>query len=67
MDAKVDQVLEAEKMETLTKRVKELEYDCAELVKKNEELSERVKKLATRTPKWPDGYRPKRHAKAKVI
>jgi|TARA_B110001454_G_C12683775_1_gene419276 hypothetical protein len=38
-------------------RIKELEYDCAELVRNNEELSERVKKLASRQPSWPKGYR----------
>ena len=38
-------------------RIKELEYDCAELVRNNEELSERVKKLASRQPTWPKGYR----------
>ncbi len=45
---------------TLTSRVKELEYDCAELEKANSELSERVKKLANRQPAWPKGYRPQR-------
>ena len=38
-------------------RIKELEYDCAELVRNNEELSERVKKLASRQPTCPKGYR----------
>jgi len=41
----------------LQSRIKELEYDCAELVKTNEELSDRVKKLASRQPAWPKGYR----------
>ena len=44
----------------LTARVKELEYDCANLTQTNSELSERVKKLATRQPAWPKGYRPQR-------
>ena len=44
----------------LTSRVKELEYDCAELQQSNSELSERVKKLASRQPAWPKGYRPQR-------
>ena len=44
----------------LTSRVKELEYDCAELQQSNSELSERVKKLASRQPAWPKGYRPLR-------
>ena len=43
-------------------RVKELEADNAELVVKNEELSERCKKLASRIPEWPKGYRPTRRA-----
>ena len=45
---------------TLTSRVKELEFDCAELQKSNEELRERCKKLASRQPEWPKGYRPNR-------
>ena len=45
---------------TLNARVKELEFDCAELTKENSELSERTKKLATRQPTWPKGYRPQR-------
>ena len=44
----------------LKNRVRELEFDNAELVKKNEELSERCKKLASRVPEWPKGYRPNR-------
>jgi len=49
-------------VETLQVRIKELEYDCAELDQSNSELSERVKKLANRQPSWPKGYRPqKRH------
>ena len=46
----------------LKNRVKELEADNAELVVKNEELSERCKKLASRVPEWPKGYRPTRRA-----
>ena len=41
----------------LQSRIKELEYDCAELVKNYDELSDRVKKLASRQPSWPKGYR----------
>ena len=44
----------------LKNRVKELEADNAELAKSNEELRERCKKLATRVPEWPKGYRPTR-------
>ena len=45
---------------TLNARVKELEFDCAELQKSNSELSERTKKLANRQPSWPKGYCPQR-------
>ena len=45
---------------TLGARVKELEFDCAELQISNSELSERTKKLASRQPSWPKGYRPQR-------
>ena len=44
----------------LTRRVKALEWDCAELTIVNSELQERVKKLASRQPAWPKGYRPQR-------
>ena len=47
-------------VQSLTARVKELEYDCANLTQSNSELSERVKKLASRQPAWPKGYRPQR-------
>tara|TARA_Y100000748_G_scaffold286071_1_gene269073 strand:- start:10721 stop:10972 length:252 start_codon:yes stop_codon:yes gene_type:complete len=50
--------LEEARNKELTKRVKELEFDCAELVKENTDLSERVKKLAMRQPSWPKGFRP---------
>jgi len=46
----------------LKNRVNQLEADNAELVKSNEELRERCKKLATRVPEWPKGYRPTRRA-----
>ena len=42
-------------------RIKELEYDNAELVKSNNELRERCKKLASRQPTWPKGYSPRRY------
>ena len=48
----------------LTARVKELEYDCASLTQSNSELSERVKKLASRLPTWPKGYRPQNRRNA---
>jgi len=44
----------------LTSRVKALEYECADLTVHRDELSERVKKLASRQPAWPKGYRPQR-------
>ena len=47
-------------VQVLSSRVKELEWDCAELTKHNSELSDRVKKLASRQPAWPKGYRPSR-------
>ena len=47
-------------VQVLTSRVKGLEYDCAELQQSNSELSERVKKFASRQPAWPKGYRPPR-------
>jgi hypothetical protein len=60
MDVQVETVSKTTELQTLTARVKELEYDCAELVKQNEVLSERCKTLATRQPSWPKGYRPQR-------
>ena len=40
--------------------VKQLEGENAELQRKNEELMERCKTLASRVPSWPKGYRPTR-------
>ena len=53
--------LESE-VQVLSSRVKELEWDCAELQQSNTELSERVKKLASRHPQWPAGYHPRKHS-----
>ena len=47
-------------IQKLEKQVKSLQYDCAELPKHNDELAERVKKLASKTPVWPKGYQPRR-------
>ena len=47
-------------VQVLTSRAKVLEYDCAELQQSNSELQERVKKLASRQPAWPKGFRPQR-------
>ena len=51
---------EMNEVQVLSGRVKELEWDCAELIKHNSELSDRVKKLASRQPAWPKGFRPQR-------
>jgi len=47
-------------VQALTSKVKSLEWDCSELQQSNSELQERVKKLASRQPAWPKGYRPQR-------
>ena len=47
-------------VQVLTRRVKTLEWECAELQQSNSELQERVQKLASRQPAWPKGYRPQR-------
>ena len=49
------------KVVTLENQIKALQFDNAELVKTNDELAERVKKLASRQPSWPKGYSPRRH------
>jgi|TARA_B110000238_G_scaffold72399_1_gene79577 hypothetical protein len=41
-------------------RIHQLEHQCSELTIKYNEMSERVKKLATRQPEWPQGYSPRR-------
>ena len=48
----------ASKVFDLQDRVKALEFENAELDKYNEELAERVKKLATQRP---SGFRPRRN------
>ena len=47
-------------VQVLTRRVKALEWECSELTIHRDELAERVKKLASRQPAWPKGYRPQR-------
>ena len=47
-------------VQVMTRRVKTLEWECAELQQSNSELQERVQKLASRQPAWPKGYRPQR-------
>ena len=54
---KMQQELVIQKLE---QQVKTLQYDCAELQKHNDELADRVKKLASRQPIWPKGYQPRR-------
>ena len=53
------------KVVTLENQIKALQFDNAELVKSNSELTERVKKLASRQPAWPKGYVPRRHDRSK--
>ena len=50
----------ASKVEGLLSQIRDLEFDNAELVKANEELAERVKKLATQRP---SGFHPRRNNK----
>ncbi len=50
----------ASKVEGLLGQIRGLEFDNAELVIANEELAERVKKLATQRP---SGFRPRRNNK----
>jgi len=49
------------KVASLEAKIKSLEFDNAELARSNEQLSERVKFLASRQPTWPKGYRPRRY------
>jgi len=48
----------AAKVIELENQIQNLSFENFELVKSNEELGERVKKLASRQPSWPKGYRP---------
>tara|TARA_B100000780_G_scaffold87097_1_gene59904 strand:- start:1068 stop:1301 length:234 start_codon:yes stop_codon:yes gene_type:complete len=50
---------------TLENQIKALQFDNAELNAKNDELGERVTKLAARQPAWPKGYSPRRHDRFK--
>ena len=49
------------KVTTLENTIKALQYNNAELEKSNDELVERVEKLASRQPAWPKGYMPRRN------
>ena len=51
------------KVNDLNNRIKSLEYDNAELAKTNDELAERVTKLASRQPQWPKRYRPNKNSR----
>ena len=53
------------KVTDLENQIKALQYDNAQLTVRNGELSERVKKLATRTPAWPKAYTPRSHDRFK--
>ena len=53
------------KVVTLENQIKALQFDNAELVRTNDELAERVKKLASRQPSWPEWYSPRRHDRFK--
>jgi len=48
----------ASKVKDLEDQVKALGFENANLTKSNEELFDRVNKLANRQPSWPKGYRP---------
>ena len=50
----------ASKVESLLSQIRGLEFANAELVKANEELAERVTKLATQRP---SGFRPRHNTK----
>ena len=47
-------------VQVLTRRVKTLEWECADLTVHRDELADRASKLASRQPAWPKGYRPQR-------
>ena len=55
------------KSQRLESRVKDLEFNCAELQRQNEEMREKIKKLSSRTPEWPRGYRPTRRPQKKNV
>ena len=53
------------KVTTLENTIRALQFDNAELVRTNDDLADRVKKLASRQPAWPKGYTPRRHDRNK--
>jgi len=44
----------------LENEVKAVQFDNADLDRRNKQLFERVEKLANRQPTWPKGYKPQR-------
>ena len=62
MKSEVNNAFEALEGMYQENRIKVLEHENAELQRKNEELMERCKTLASRVPAWPKGYRPTRKA-----
>ncbi len=60
-EVRVEGFFEA-KCQELENQVKVLQWDNAVLNDMNGHLSERVKKLASRHPQWPAGYRPRKHS-----
>ena len=62
MKTEVNNAFEALEGMCQENRIKVLEYENAELQRKNAELMERCKTLASRAPAWPKGYRPTRKA-----
>ena len=53
------------KVTTLENQIKALQFENAEMIRTNDELVERVKKLASRQPVGPKGYAPRRHDRNK--
>tara|TARA_B100000287_G_scaffold336752_1_gene322464 strand:+ start:926 stop:1147 length:222 start_codon:yes stop_codon:yes gene_type:complete len=60
-DLKRDKEFFENKSKELDVKIKKLQFELAELQKSNSELLERCKKLASRQPSWPKGYRPQRY------
>ena len=50
-------------VDEMSNRMKNLEHDLSEMAVENNQLRERVTKLATRLPSWPKDYRPHRSNK----
>jgi|TARA_B110000902_G_scaffold241729_1_gene292385 hypothetical protein len=63
MDVRVEGFFEARCRE-LEFDVKSMQFDIAEMLVKNDQLSERVTQLANRQPSWPKGFKPQRRFNA---